>query len=293
MKKLIFSLFSIFILLALPLQANEIDMSILNDLEIPKIVDPDDRKEITGKASEIVVLDTPYARCSGSMVASNIVLTAAHCLIDEKGNYVKEINVYAVGLPPAFQDPLSKSKLADDTIFKKMKYSDIYYYATAKDLWVPDQYIQATINNIQYDSREYVLPLYDYGFIILDTDLGEITNWLKLKVPSDEELTNADMMVIGRGGDKPFLSLWESPGKIGKVENHYIYHNANTVSGNSGSPVFKEGDPENIIAIDDFEYKHAGKIRASLGLTVYPNGALRIRQEMIDTLNGLQGSFHW
>ena len=58
MKKLLFSLFSIFILLASHLQAIEIDMSILNDiskdisngLAVPTIVGPDDRKEITGKA---------------------------------------------------------------------------------------------------------------------------------------------------------------------------------------------------------------------------------------------------
>ena len=56
MKRTILSIFSIFLLLALPLQAIEIDKSILNDisdnLNIPTIVDPDDRKEITGKATE-------------------------------------------------------------------------------------------------------------------------------------------------------------------------------------------------------------------------------------------------
>ena len=274
MKKFLFPLFNIFILLAFPLQAIEIDMSLSNDiskeisneLALPTILGPDDRKEITGigigPGRAVVVIGSESGNCSGAMVASNIVITAAHCLVDEKGNYEKEISVYAVGLP--------------QTLIHRCPYTK------AKELWVPDQFIKTTIDNTNPKHTTKKRGFYDYGFIILDNDLGNRTSWLKLKVPSDEDLNKANITVIGHGGDKDFLTLWKSPGQIGKATKYYVHHNADSVEGNSGGPIFKDDDPKNIIALDNFEFDHFNFIRH------YPNVGLRIRQEMIDTLNGLQ-----
>lgn len=274
MKKFIFSLFSIFILIALPLRAIELDDSMLkdisseisNNLEPPTIVGPDDRKEITGIATgpemAVVVIGSESSECSGAMVAPNIVLTSAHCLVDEKGNYEKGLTIYATGLPP------------------EAAYGNFYPYAKAKALWVPNQYRKKAIidNHILNQNREK----YDYGFIILNDNLGNKTGLLGLKVQSDEELNKANITVIGRSGDKNFYSLWKSPGKIGKIKKYYIYYNADVIEGNSGGPVFKEDDPKNIIALHKIEFTFYNSIRH------YPNGGLRIRQEIIDALKNLE-----
>ena len=70
------------------------------------IVNGDDREEITGRADsvgravvalEMKVDDQHGAACSGSLVGPNVVLTASHCVV-QKGNYVKEVNVFIPGI---------------------------------------------------------------------------------------------------------------------------------------------------------------------------------------------------
>ena len=331
MRKFIFSLFSIFILLALPLQARA---------AAPTIVGPDDREEITGKAvgpeKAVVVIEIQQKGnsylCSGAMVAPNIVLTAAHCLIDDKeGNYAKKVSVYAVGISNAeshdmlqindsHKEQTSKLNstsnikqnftitqnngritslsedlmngavnLIKDAIQKEKKLRRIgwgvnnwslhvYPFAEAEQLWTPDNFIK----HIKDNTHEYVLShksTDDYGLIKLNYNLGDITGWLGLKVPSYEELNNADIVIIGRGADKSDRSLWMSPGDIGVVSSDGIAFNADTLRGNSGSPVFKRGDMGNIIAL--VNWGGADDIHLDEG---YPNSGLRIRQEMIDAV---------
>ena len=118
------------------------------------------------------------------------------------------------------------------------------------------------------------------AFIVLDSDLcEEVDCSVGIKALTDEELENANIVAIGRGGDKNCYSLWKSPGQIGKVKKYYIYHNADIVEGNSGGPIFKDDDPKNIIALQKFELTYYSSIRH------YPNVGLRIRQEMIDDFN--------
>ena len=327
MKKLLFSLFSIFILLVYPLQTRA---------AAPTIVGPDDRESITGQAvgpeQAVVVLeavskDGDFWQCSGSMVGRNTVLTAAHCIIDEEGNYAKQISVYAVGISKAQASTNRHSVLRPNTsetqgqespsiadiifdpsdrnitninqqnsslenlIIEQMEQTRWVYdeagnraypFAKSKKLWVPDKYIRAVHNpsdeNAIIDKYDY-----DYGIIVLDNYLGDMTRYLGLKIPTKEELTDADIVVIGRGGDKPDRTLWRSPGHINAddmiLSQNIIYFNADVLPGNSGGPVFKQDDLTSIVAL---AVRDIGVPHVDEGYT--PNFGLPIRKEIIDAV---------
>ena len=332
MKKNLFALFSIFILLAFPLKAE--------DMDVPTIVGPDDREEITGSANgpeqAVVVIEaiessTIFSEmvdlCSGTMVGPNLVLTAAHCLIDDEGQFIEKINVYAVGLPASemfdgsdknanqewtfhvnsqnSQNPQNASretsfreslrdlrKDTEDVLRTAMKQTErlahmrggitnwslhAYPYARAKQSWVPHKFLHAVFDK---DNDLAILERHenDYALLVLNYDLGKMTGWLKVKALSDEELTDANILSIGRGGDKPDRTLWMSPGHVGSVSEYYISHDADTLSGNSGGPIFKKGDAKNIIALDNWGLKGATHTESG-----YPNQGLRIRKD-IETL---------
>ena len=104
-----------------------------------------------------------------------------------------------------------------------------------------------------------------------------------LKILSYKELDNANIIAIGRGGDKPERTLWKSSGKIGVVSSHGIAYDTDILHGNSGGPIFKEDDPQNIIALvnwDNGDYVENG----------YPNSGLRINQEIIDAVKNVKNS---
>ena len=315
MKKLLFSLFNIFVLIALPLQAMEVDMSILNDmskeiskdLNVPTIVGPDDREEITGKASgpekavvviDIVGNDERGYICSGAMIGYKTVLTAAHCLIDNSGNYAKEIKVYATGMPkeqkqggltPASESTEEATNPHESQVekYKRMvmqgweeKFPDGSKFpnAKAKSLWVPDKYKKGIRNNDETEKQDN-----DYGIIFLDSELGkDIGQVLGLKVLSEAQFFNIDIIVIGRGYDKHNYSLWKSPGHIDRDDVlwplNMIFFDADVLEGNSGGPIFKKNDLKNIIALATAE------LPANCD-DCSPNVGLPIRQDIVNNIN--------
>ncbi len=158
-------------------------------------------------------------------------------------------------------------------------HNGFYPSAKATKLWVPKEYIKLTQNkhnnSVDLDKEE----IYDYGILILDNPIGNKTGWLGLTVKSEQQLKNAQITVIGRSGDKPARSLWKADGRISEVYDHYFFHNADIIGGNSGGPIFDKKDPSKIIALANFgnsqKYVSDG----------YPNGGLRINKHIINIVN--------
>ncbi len=259
------------------------------------IVGEDDRQEITGRAQkfekaavvlELEASDGTKVVCSGAMIGKNIVLTAAHCLTTENNHFYQTVQVTAAGLQ-GDKDKSTRQKDFTKLIKEGLKGSKvnktptisedlIFPSAKAVKLWVPLNW-----KNISSKYDEY--KSYDYGIIILDSNLGDTTGWFKITSKKTAELQQKEIIVLGRGYDKPLNTLWRSEGRIGSLSSHFIYHNADMVGGNSGGPILLKDDPYTIIAINNFdqgdEYLPEGE---------YVNGGLRISDDIIISVNKIQ-----
>ncbi len=256
------------------------------------IIGKDDRINITNKAAgpekaAIIIEKDGRLWCSGALVGKNLVLTAAHCLYSDTA-FQKKLKVYAVGLPPQLtpatarkETPKNKAEQTSALLAQRLMAKAAakeYLSANVIKTVVPKAYISAIhkqSNNVREES------LHDYGLLVLDTDLGDKTGWLKMAVPSDAQLKNAAVTLIGRGQDKPSKTLWKSSGQVGRVEAEFIYHNADFVAGNSGSPLLFSKDLSTVIGVNIVE-------RNVAFLGEYKNVALRINQAVLNSLQHLK-----
>lgn len=80
---------------------------------------------------------------------------------------------------------------------------------------------------------------YDYGAIILSTNLGNTTGWLGFGAYSDSDLTNSVGNLSGYPGDKPSGTQWYHARKIVSVGSRKVYYDIDTFGGQSGSAVYR------------------------------------------------------
>lgn len=224
----------------------------------PTIVGEDEREEITNENAKdleraVVILgisyyDKIYSICSGAMVGPNLVLTAAHCLVED-GKYTKDIEVFAVAANKS-DNKLSLS-------------------AKSIELYVPKEYIEFDRVN-QWWWRDK----YDYGIVVLDKPIGLETGWFRLKAKPTRHLK---IITMGHPQDKPDNTLWRSEGytDFWLNDNNTFYHTADVLPGNSGSPIVMKKRPCKIIGI-------AIAQRGDYAPDGYPNTGLKITQEIID-----------
>ena len=292
----------------------------VQQVRFSSLVGKDDRVELTGQVRDwrtaVVVLVTTTSEngrgiCSGSMVGPHTVLTAAHCLVDDYGKFMKEVQVFATGMPEKElyvdeNEPYKqanneqaitklKSKVSQnipnidglqseiDTILPvqkngfvlNIKVRDTDASANAVKLWVPHEYLEKLNgSSFSYDSVPF-----DYALITLDKSIGDETGWLSLAVKSDKKLQNMKVCVIGRGYDKQVLSLWEGCGKIGYIYEDFFEHDADMLGGNSGGPIFDTEDPGKIIALSNFS-----TIQKYWPDGHFPNGGMRITPRILNAI---------
>jgi len=80
---------------------------------------------------------------------------------------------------------------------------------------------------------------YDYGAIIIPTNLGNTTGWLGFGVYTDAVLLNSVGNISGYPGDKPTGTQWYDAHRIATVNSRKVYYDIDTAGGQSGSAVYR------------------------------------------------------
>ncbi|MFL5727362.1 MAG: trypsin-like serine peptidase [Chloroflexota bacterium] len=80
---------------------------------------------------------------------------------------------------------------------------------------------------------------YDYGAIILPTNLGLTTGWFGFGVWGDSELTSTTGNISGYPGDKPSGTQWYAARRIASVNSRKVFYDIDTAGGQSGSGVYR------------------------------------------------------
>ncbi len=80
---------------------------------------------------------------------------------------------------------------------------------------------------------------YDYGAIILATNLGNTVGWFGFGVYSDATLVASTGNISGYPGDKPSGTQWYDARKIASVNSRKVYYDIDTAGGQSGSAVYR------------------------------------------------------
>jgi glutamyl endopeptidase len=80
---------------------------------------------------------------------------------------------------------------------------------------------------------------YDYGAIILPTDLGNTTGWFGFGVYPDDVLTASSANISGYPGDKAAGTQWYDFHQIASVDARKVYYDIDTFGGQSGSAAYR------------------------------------------------------
>lgn len=80
---------------------------------------------------------------------------------------------------------------------------------------------------------------FDYGAIIIPTNLGNTTGWYGFGVYSDADLLNTVGNIAGYPGDKDAGTLWYDAHKIAAVNSRKVYYDIDSAGGQSGSAVYR------------------------------------------------------
>jgi glutamyl endopeptidase len=80
---------------------------------------------------------------------------------------------------------------------------------------------------------------YDYGAIIIPTNLGNTVGWFGFGVYSDADIVASDGNISGYPGDKPAGTQWYDHHKIASVNSRKIYYDIDTFGGQSGSALYR------------------------------------------------------
>jgi V8-like Glu-specific endopeptidase len=82
-------------------------------------------------------------------------------------------------------------------------------------------------------------PEFDYGAIILPSDLGSTTGWFGFGAYTDATLLASSVNISGYPGDKPAGTQWYHWNKVDSVGPRKVFYAVDTFGGQSGSAVYR------------------------------------------------------
>ena len=80
---------------------------------------------------------------------------------------------------------------------------------------------------------------FDYGAILLPTNLGNTTGWFGFGVYADADLLQTVGNISGYPGDKPSGTQWYDARRIAAVNARKVFYDIDTAGGQSGSAVYR------------------------------------------------------
>jgi glutamyl endopeptidase len=80
---------------------------------------------------------------------------------------------------------------------------------------------------------------YDYGAIIIPSELGNTVGWFGFGVYSDADLKASFANISGYPGDKPSGTQWYDAHKVDSVGPRKVYYDIDTFGGQSGSAAYR------------------------------------------------------
>lgn len=170
----------------------------------------DERKKITNTTSvpyygiaylSITMEDGTSYRGTGFMISPNTMLTAGHCL-KKTSTKAKSVTVYP-----------GRNGTSKPITAKMTKY------------YVDTKYTGSEVE-------------WDYGIIVLDSNVGNTTGWFGLHGTSGSSIGTTNIKVTGYPSDLAGYYMWTCDGTVSNISTNRFKHTADTAGGESGSPTY-------------------------------------------------------